>query len=122
MAPIPVDTSALKASKLPVIWILGTYDLAALKGLRRVKWLYRNPIFIILGGPGSGKGTLCDKIVAKYGFSHVSTGDLLRDEVQSGSDRGKEAANIMKDGGLVPTVCIAPLRTSRLQLSVWIFY
>lgn len=57
-----------------------------------------------LGGPGSGKGTLCNKIVAKYGFTHISTGDLLRDEVQSGSERGQEAANIMKEGGLVPTV------------------
>lgn len=56
------------------------------------------------GGPGSGKGTLCEKIVAKYGFSHVSTGDLLRDEVQSGSERGQEASKIMKEGGLVPTV------------------
>lgn len=57
-----------------------------------------------LGGPGSGKGTLCDKIVAKYGFTHVSTGDLLRDEVGSGSERGKEAEKIMKEGALVPTV------------------
>ncbi|KAK5970173.1 hypothetical protein GCK32_020839, partial [Trichostrongylus colubriformis] len=39
------------------------------------------PIFFIVGGPGSGKGTQCEKIVAKYGLSHLSSGDLLRDEV-----------------------------------------
>jgi cytidylate kinase len=39
------------------------------------------PIIWILGGPGSGKGTQCEKIVAKYGFTHLSSGDLLRNEV-----------------------------------------
>lgn len=39
------------------------------------------PIVWVLGGPGSGKGTQCDKIVAKYGFTHLSSGDLLRAEV-----------------------------------------
>lgn len=40
------------------------------------------PIIWVLGGPGSGKGTQCEKIVAKYGFTHLSSGDLLRNEVQ----------------------------------------
>ena len=39
------------------------------------------PIIWVLGGPGSGKGTQCEKIVAKYGFTHLSSGDLLRNEV-----------------------------------------
>jgi hypothetical protein len=56
------------------------------------------------GGPGSGKGTQCDKIVAKYGFTHLSTGDLLRSEVQSGSERGKKLNAIMEQGELVPLV------------------
>lgn len=60
------------------------------------------PIIWILGGPGSGKGTQCAKIVEKYNFSHFSTGDLLRAEVTSGSDKGKELAEIMKRGDLVP--------------------
>ena len=57
-----------------------------------------------LGGPGSGKGTQCDKIVAKFGFTHLSSGDLLRAEVQSGSDRGKQLTAIMEKGELVPMV------------------
>jgi adenylate kinase len=56
------------------------------------------------GGPGSGKGTQCDKIVQKYGFTHLSTGDLLRNEVQSGSERGKKLNKIMEQGELVPLV------------------
>lgn len=59
------------------------------------------PIIWVLGGPGSGKGTQCAKIVDKYQFSHFSTGDLLRDEVASGSERGQQLQAIMKSGGLV---------------------
>lgn len=64
--------------------------------------LSKAKIYFVLGGPGSGKGTQCDKIVAKYGFTHLSTGDLLRDEVASGSERGKELTKIMEKGDLVP--------------------
>ena len=56
------------------------------------------------GGPGSGKGTQCDLIVKKYGFTHLSTGDLLRAEVQSGTPRGKNLVEIMQKGELVPMV------------------
>nr|XP_054919206.1 uncharacterized protein LOC129380930 [Dermacentor andersoni] len=60
------------------------------------------PVIFVFGGPGSGKGTQCGKIVEKYGFTHISSGDLLRAEVQSGSDRGKEMNEVMKKGELVP--------------------
>lgn len=56
------------------------------------------------GGPGCGKGTQCDKIVQKYGFTHLSSGDLLREEVGSGSERGKALNAIMEKGDLVPLV------------------
>ncbi|CAB4069467.1 adk [Lepeophtheirus salmonis] len=56
----------------------------------------------IVGGPGSGKGTHCETIMAKYGFTHLSTGDLLRVEVMSGSDRGLKLYNIMSGGDKVP--------------------
>lgn len=61
----------------------------------------KTPIIWVLGGPGSGKGTQCEKIVAKYQFSHFSTGDLLRDEVASGSANGKQLQEIMRKGDLV---------------------
>uniref|UniRef100_A0A8C9RR87 Adenylate kinase 1 n=1 Tax=Scleropages formosus TaxID=113540 RepID=A0A8C9RR87_SCLFO len=59
-------------------------------------------ILICPGGPGSGKGTQCEKIVERYGFTHLSSGDLLRAEVSSGSERGKQLAAIMEKGELVP--------------------
>ncbi|VDM62963.1 unnamed protein product [Angiostrongylus costaricensis] len=67
------------------------------------------PIFFIVGGPGSGKGTQCEKIVAKYGFSHLSSGDLLRDEVKSGSPRGAQLLKIMEAGELVPLEVVLDL-------------
>lgn len=58
---------------------------------------------IILGGaPGSGKGTLSDIIVKNYGLQHLSTGDVLRAEIASGSKLGKEINDIISLGNLIP--------------------
>ena len=46
-------------------------------------------IVFIVGGPGSGKGTQCDRIVAKYGYCHLSSGDLLRAEGKGFSNNKK---------------------------------
>ena len=59
-----------------------------------------------IGGPGSGKGTQCDRIIEDYKFAHFSVGDLLRDEVKKGSEIGKQVDELMKEGKIVPTVCI----------------
>lgn len=66
-------------------------------------------IVFVVGGPGSGKGTQCDKIKEKYGFTHFSSGDLLRAEVASGSDKGKELSAIMEKGELVPLSTVLDL-------------
>merc|ERR1739848_984089 len=60
------------------------------------------PIIWIMGGPGSGKGTQCDRICVKYGYTHMSSGDLLRNEVMSGSPRGRAIYALMADGKPVP--------------------
>lgn len=58
---------------------------------------------IILGGaPGSGKGTLSDIIVKNYGLQHLSTGDVLRAEIASGSNLGQEINDIISLGNLIP--------------------
>lgn len=56
------------------------------------------------GGPGSGKGTQCEKLVEKYGFTHLSTGELLRHELSSDSERSKLIRDTMERGDLVPSV------------------
>ncbi len=57
---------------------------------------------ILCGAPGSGKGTQSDIIVKKYGLQHLSTGDVLRAEIKSGSELGKELDAIISKGNLVP--------------------
>jgi len=57
---------------------------------------------IICGAPGCGKGTQSDLIVEKYGLKHLSTGDLLRNEIAKKSALGLEAENYISKGNLVP--------------------
>lgn len=58
--------------------------------------------FILFGPPGSGKGTQSEKIVDRYGLIHLSTGNLLRQEIHDRTPLGLEAKNIMDKGQLVP--------------------
>jgi len=67
------------------------------------------PVIFVIGGPGCGKGTQCAQIVTRYGFTHLSSGDLLRDEVQSGSPRGQALNAIMEKGELVPLEVVLDL-------------
>jgi len=57
---------------------------------------------VIFGAPGSGKGTQSEFIIKKYGLSHISTGDVLRAERDSGSELGKLAESYMSKGQLIP--------------------
>ena len=57
---------------------------------------------ILCGAPGSGKGTQSELLVEKYGLQHLSTGDVLRAEIRSGSELGKEIDEIISQGNLVP--------------------
>ncbi len=57
---------------------------------------------VFLGAPGTGKGTQAKKLSAKYGLPHISTGDILRNAVKSGTALGLKAKAIMERGDLVP--------------------
>lgn len=57
---------------------------------------------ILFGPPGSGKGTQSDKLVEKYGLKHLSTGNLLRQEITNKTPLGLEAKSFMDKGQLVP--------------------
>ena len=60
-----------------------------------------NKVFIF-GAPGSGKGTQSDKMIEKYGFGHISTGDVLRSEIKNGTELGKTAKDFIDKGQLIP--------------------
>ena len=57
---------------------------------------------IIFGAPGSGKGTQSDLLVEKYGFQHISTGDVLRAEIKNETELGNEAKRYIDKGQLIP--------------------
>jgi len=56
---------------------------------------------VLMGPPGSGKGTQAPKLKEKYCVCHLATGDMLRDQVSKGTSLGKEAKKLMDSGGLV---------------------
>ncbi len=57
---------------------------------------------LIFGAPGSGKGTQSEELIRKYGFKHISTGDMLRAEIKAQTPLGEIAARYINDGNLVP--------------------
>lgn len=69
--------------------------------------------FILFGPPGSGKGTQSERLVLRYGLKHLSTGDLLRSEIENQTPLGVEAKSYMDSGQLVPDeVVIGMIRKS----------
>ena len=76
-------------------------------------------VLFVVGGPGSGKGTQCSQLKEKYLFEHLSTGDLLRAEVKSGSKTGAKLQKIMSEGGLVPTIELLGLLRTAMEQKGW---
>lgn len=67
---------------------------------------------VIFGAPGSGKGTQSDLLVEKYGFRHISTGDVLRSEISRGTELGKTAKEYIDQGQLIPDTLMTDILAS----------
>lgn len=70
---------------------------------------------ILLGAPGSGKGTLAKKIVENYGLLQISTGDIFRENIKNQTDIGKLAKSYIDKGMLVPDEVVIRLVEERLK-------
>ncbi|KAJ0235802.1 Adenylate kinase 5 [Hirschfeldia incana] len=81
-----------------------------------VRCCVKEPLKVMISGaPASGKGTQCELIVQKFGLVHISTGDLLRAEVSSGTEIGKKAKEFMNSGSLVPDEIVIAMVAGRLS-------
>lgn len=70
---------------------------------------------ILFGPPGSGKGTQSEKLIAKYGWKHLSTGDLLRLEMKNETPLGLEAKGLIEKGQLVPDAVVIGMISSAVD-------
>jgi adenylate kinase len=71
---------------------------------------------ILIGPPGAGKGTQCQRLVQLLDVPHLSTGEMLRAAIQADTAEGREASRYMAEGKLVPDALILGLVTRRLEL------
>jgi adenylate kinase len=70
---------------------------------------------VLFGPPGSGKGTQSEKLIDKYGLIHLSTGNLLREEIKNQTPLGIEAKNFMDKGQLVPDEVVIGMIDNSLE-------
>jgi adenylate kinase len=70
---------------------------------------------IFLGPPGAGKGTQAKKLARKYGVPHLSTGDMLRENIAQGTPLGAKAKPLMESGELVPDSLVLKMVAARIE-------
>lgn len=76
-----------------------------------------NPQVILIGAPGSGKGTQAKNLITHFGYSHVSTGDLLRAEIAKASELGNKVKSILDSGNLVDDQTVLDLLNANCDIS-----
>lgn len=74
-----------------------------------------NAAYILLGPPGSGKGTQAVLLAGRLGVPHISTGDILREHVAAGDEMGRRVEAVMKAGQLVPDELVNEIIEERLS-------
>lgn len=96
---MPSDVEARKSDLITDLWYKGKE--ATIKQDKQEKRIQMKNI-VIFGAPGSGKGTQSDLMIAHYGLGHISTGDVLRNEIKKGTELGRLAASYIDGGNLIP--------------------
>jgi adenylate kinase len=71
--------------------------------------------FVFLGPPGAGKGTQAALLARRLGIPHISTGEILRAEIESRSELGRKAEQVVESGGLVPDDLVIEMVEGRLS-------
>jgi adenylate kinase len=71
--------------------------------------------YVFLGPPGAGKGTMAEMCHTRFHFVHISTGDILREEMKKGSELGRQAKEYVDSGKLVPDEVVAAIVSRRLS-------
>ncbi len=84
-----------------------------------LKPLSKPMVFFVLGGPGSGKGTQSLKLAKEHGFVHLSAGDLLREEKNSGSETASMINTYIKEGKIVPGEVTVGLMKKAIEKNGW---
>jgi adenylate kinase len=96
---LPSDVEARKSDLMTDLWYKGKET--QVKPDKQEKRIQMKNI-VIFGAPGSGKGTQSDLLIEHYGLGHISTGDVLRNEIKQGTELGKTAQSYIDKGNLIP--------------------
>ena len=96
---LPSDVEARKSDLMTDLWYKGKET--QVKPDKQEKRVNMKNI-VIFGAPGSGKGTQSDLLIEHYGLGHISTGDVLRNEIKQGTELGKTAQSYIDKGNLIP--------------------
>ena len=96
---LPSDVEARKSDLLTDFWRKGKETQIKQDKIEKNNMMKN---IVIFGAPGSGKGTQSDLMIEHYGLGHISTGDVLRNEIKKGTELGKTAQGFIDNGQLIP--------------------
>jgi adenylate kinase len=96
---LPSDVESRKSDLMTDLWYKGK-EQQIKQDEQEIRVIMKN--IVIFGAPGSGKGTQSDLIIEHYGLGHISTGDVLRNEIKNGTELGKTAQSFIDKGNLIP--------------------